>query len=77
MEHGSKVLQAKGEMDLVGPKTVMLENEGLAVTHVMLANFPSGMMLIHSMVILYVNSVQQASIQVQELTSALSARQEK
>jgi hypothetical protein len=71
------VLPAKGEMDLILPKTVMSENEGLAVTHVTLANFPSGIEIIHGMVSLYVNSVQQASIQLQELTSALSARQEK
>ena len=55
----------------------MSENEGLDVTHVTLANFPSGIEIIHGMVSLYVNSVQQASIQLQELTSALSARQEK
>jgi hypothetical protein len=76
VEHGSKVLQANREMDIVGPKTVMPENEGLAVTHAPLANFPSGEKIIHPMVILYVNTAQKASIQVQELTSALSARQE-
>ena len=51
--------------------------DGLAVTHAPLANFPSGIEIIHGMVSLYVNSVEQASIQLQELTSALSARQEK